>query len=155
MCCWLPSQIIISCNYSMYSAALTKGLNMHFYKLTADRKLITFSSCFYSLQKFDKEPHYALLKELFTQVSTQDGLNVRDVRCVLYVWKLSRLYIWVFKFKKNNHCAWLVQTFATPRYHPKSQPFVDHVFTFTIAENRIWFRNYQVTSQCSWQHLEC
>lgn len=38
----------------------------------------------------------------------------------------------------------LLQTFSTPRYHPKSQPFVDHVFTFTIADNRIWFRNYQV-----------
>lgn len=46
----------------------------------------------------------------------------------------------------------LLQTFSTPRYHPKSQPFVDHVFTFTIADNRIWFRNYQVKflSQSSW-----
>lgn len=40
--------------------------------------------------------------------------------------------------------VFLLQTFSTPRYHPKSQPFVDHVFTFTIADNRIWFRNYQV-----------
>ncbi|KAM4634281.1 ribosome biogenesis protein BRX1 homolog [Polymixia lowei] len=54
---------------------------------------------------FDREPHYALLKELFTQ------------------------------------------TFATPHYHPKSQPFVDHVFTFTIADNRIWFRNYQIIEE--------
>ncbi|PIO26470.1 hypothetical protein AB205_0167640, partial [Aquarana catesbeiana] len=35
------------------------------------------------------------------------------------------------------------QIFGTPRYHPKSQPFVDHVFTFSIADKRIWFRNYQ------------
>ncbi|KAG8599105.1 hypothetical protein GDO81_002877, partial [Engystomops pustulosus] len=37
-----------------------------------------------------------------------------------------------------------IQTFGTPRYHPKSQPFVDHVFTFSVADNRIWFRNYQI-----------
>uniref|UniRef100_A0A671X8X3 Ribosome biogenesis protein BRX1 homolog n=1 Tax=Sparus aurata TaxID=8175 RepID=A0A671X8X3_SPAAU len=67
--------------------------------LKGSRPLLSFDP------KFDKEPHYALLKELFTQ------------------------------------------TFATPRYHPKSQPFVDHVFTFTIAENRIWFRNYQIMEE--------
>ncbi|XP_017263425.1 ribosome biogenesis protein BRX1 homolog [Kryptolebias marmoratus] len=40
-----------------------------------------------------------------------------------------------------------IQTFSTPRYHPKSQPFVDHVFTFTVADNRIWFRNYQIIEE--------
>ncbi|XP_076139873.1 ribosome biogenesis protein BRX1 homolog [Alosa pseudoharengus] len=40
-----------------------------------------------------------------------------------------------------------IQTFSTPQYHPKSQPFVDHVFTFTIADNRIWFRNYQIIEE--------
>uniref|UniRef100_F7E3M4 Ribosome biogenesis protein BRX1 homolog n=1 Tax=Xenopus tropicalis TaxID=8364 RepID=F7E3M4_XENTR len=54
---------------------------------------------------FDRDPHYALLKELLTQI------------------------------------------FGTPRYHPRSQPFVDHVFTFSIADNRIWFRNYQVIEE--------
>uniref|UniRef100_A0A8C4HBB1 Ribosome biogenesis protein BRX1 homolog n=1 Tax=Dicentrarchus labrax TaxID=13489 RepID=A0A8C4HBB1_DICLA len=67
--------------------------------LKGSRPLLSFDP------KFDKEPHYALLKELFTQ------------------------------------------TFSTPRYHPKSQPFVDHVFTFTIADNRIWFRNYQIIEE--------
>uniref|UniRef100_A0A8C7QDF3 Ribosome biogenesis protein BRX1 homolog n=1 Tax=Oncorhynchus mykiss TaxID=8022 RepID=A0A8C7QDF3_ONCMY len=28
-----------------------------------------------------------------------------------------------------------------------SQPFVDHVFTFTITDNRIWFRNYQIIEE--------
>ncbi|XP_010603739.1 ribosome biogenesis protein BRX1 homolog isoform X2 [Fukomys damarensis] len=37
--------------------------------------------------------------------------------------------------------------FSTPRYHPKSQPFVDHVFTFTILDNRIWFRNFQIIDE--------
>jgi len=41
----------------------------------------------------------------------------------------------------------LTQTFSTPRNHPKSQPFIDHVFTFTIIENRIWFRNFQIVEE--------
>lgn len=36
------------------------------------------------------------------------------------------------------------QTFGTPKSHPKSKPFVDHVFSFSIADGRIWFRNYQI-----------
>ncbi|XP_016116770.1 ribosome biogenesis protein BRX1 homolog [Sinocyclocheilus grahami] len=67
--------------------------------LKGSRPLLSFDP------KFDKEPHYALLKELFTQI------------------------------------------FSTPRYHPKSQPFVDHVLSFTIAEHRIWFRNYQIIEE--------
>ncbi|XP_006627197.1 ribosome biogenesis protein BRX1 homolog [Lepisosteus oculatus] len=67
--------------------------------LKGSRPLLSFDP------KFDKEPHYALLKELFIQI------------------------------------------FATPQYHPKSQPFVDHVFSFTIADNRIWFRNYQIIEE--------
>ncbi|CAL8279121.1 unnamed protein product [Merluccius merluccius] len=67
--------------------------------LKGSRPLLSFDP------NFDKEPHFALLKELFTQ------------------------------------------TFATPHYHPKSQPFVDHVFTFSIADNRIWFRNYQIIEE--------
>nr|CAG4643266.1 EOG090X07MB [Ilyocryptus agilis] len=41
----------------------------------------------------------------------------------------------------------LQQIFNTPRNHPKSQPFFDHVFTFTIIENRIWFRNFQIIEE--------
>lgn len=67
--------------------------------LKGSRPLLSFDP------KFDKEPHYALLKELF------------------------------------------IQTFSTPRYHPKSQPFVDHVITLSIADNRIWFRNYQIIEE--------
>ncbi|KAM4707449.1 ribosome biogenesis protein BRX1 homolog [Discoglossus pictus] len=67
--------------------------------LKGSRPLLSFDPA------FDRDPHYALLKELFTQI------------------------------------------FGTPRYHPKSQPFVDHVFTFSIADNRIWFRNYQIIEE--------
>ncbi|XP_077499483.1 ribosome biogenesis protein BRX1 homolog [Amblyomma americanum] len=41
----------------------------------------------------------------------------------------------------------LSQVFGTPRYHPKSQPFVDHVFTFSLLDHRIWFRNYQIVEE--------
>ncbi|XP_051660767.1 ribosome biogenesis protein BRX1 homolog [Manacus candei] len=67
--------------------------------LRGSRPLLSFDPI------FDKEPHYALLKELFIQI------------------------------------------FSTPQYHPKSQPFVDHVFTFTVTDERIWFRNYQIIEE--------
>lgn len=41
----------------------------------------------------------------------------------------------------------LIQTFGVPKHHPKSQPFFDHVYTFMILDNRIWFRNYQILSE--------
>ncbi|KAK8381475.1 hypothetical protein O3P69_018505 [Scylla paramamosain] len=51
-------------------------------------------------------------------------------------------------FDKHPHWAvikeLLVQTFGTPNQLPKSQPFHDHVFCFSILDNKIWFRNYEV-----------
>ena len=41
----------------------------------------------------------------------------------------------------------LFQTFSTPNYHPRSKPFIDHVITFSIADNRIWFRNFQILEE--------
>ncbi|KAJ2947184.1 hypothetical protein O0L34_g16546 [Tuta absoluta] len=41
----------------------------------------------------------------------------------------------------------LTQIFGVPNHHPKSQPFFDHVYTFMILDNRIWFRNYQILSE--------
>ncbi|KAM6188069.1 LOW QUALITY PROTEIN: ribosome biogenesis protein BRX1 homolog [Sarcoramphus papa] len=69
--------------------------------LRGSRPLLSFDPT------FDKEPHYALLKELFIQI------------------------------------------FSIPQYHPKSQPFVDHVFTFTVTDERIWFWNYQIIEDAS------
>ncbi|XP_075164534.1 ribosome biogenesis protein BRX1 homolog [Haematobia irritans] len=39
------------------------------------------------------------------------------------------------------------QTFGVPNHHPKSQPFIDHVYTFTYLDRRIWFRNFQILSE--------
>ncbi|KAL8203997.1 UNVERIFIED_CONTAM: Ribosome biogenesis protein BRX1 [Gekko kuhli] len=54
-------------------------------------------------------------------------------------------------FDQHPHYALLkelfIQIFSTPQYHPKSQPFVDHVFTFSIVDHRIWFRNYQIVEE--------
>lgn len=41
----------------------------------------------------------------------------------------------------------LSQIFGVPNHHPKSQPFFDHVYTFTILDNKIWFRNFQILSE--------
>lgn len=40
--------------------------------------------------------------------------------------------------------ALLVDVFGTPRGHPKSKPFVDRVMNFSVADGRIWIRNYQI-----------
>lgn len=37
-----------------------------------------------------------------------------------------------------------IQLFNVPYKHPKSQPFVDHVVTFSYLDGHIWFRNYQI-----------
>jgi ribosome biogenesis protein BRX1 len=41
----------------------------------------------------------------------------------------------------------LTHVFSTPNHHPRSQPFFDHVLTFTILDHRIWFRNYQIVEE--------
>ncbi|XP_003391673.3 PREDICTED: ribosome biogenesis protein BRX1 homolog, partial [Amphimedon queenslandica] len=37
-----------------------------------------------------------------------------------------------------------IKIFSTPYYHPKSKPFIDHMFHFGLLDNHIWFRNYQI-----------
>ena len=38
----------------------------------------------------------------------------------------------------------LTHTFSTPYRHHKQKPFLDHIFAFYWADDRIWFRNYQI-----------
>ncbi|XP_078252945.1 ribosome biogenesis protein BRX1 homolog [Rhinoraja longicauda] len=64
--------------------------------------------------------------------------------CVLVTW--SRVFVGPCVLVTWSHVL-CTQTFSTPRYHPKSQPFIDHVFTFTITDGRIWFRNYQIIEE--------
>ncbi|KAF8358229.1 hypothetical protein PRIPAC_93224 [Pristionchus pacificus] len=77
-----------------------KELKMTGNVLKGSRPVLSFDAT------FDKEPHYALIKQVLTQ------------------------------------------TFSTPNHHPRSQPFIDHVFTFSITPNhRIYFRNFQIVDE--------
>ncbi|KAJ6950234.1 hypothetical protein NC651_004028 [Populus alba x Populus x berolinensis] len=52
-------------------------------------------------------------------------------------------------FDKDAHWKLLkemiMQIFGTPKDHRKSKPFYDHVFVFSIVDDHIWFRNYQIS----------
>ncbi|XP_068642714.1 ribosome biogenesis protein BRX1 homolog 2-like [Aristolochia californica] len=39
----------------------------------------------------------------------------------------------------------LVQIFGIPKDHRKAKPYHDHVFAFSIVDDHIWFRNYQIS----------
>ena len=48
-------------------------------------------------------------------------------------------FYWYCKLKSFINC----QIFL-PIGHPKSQPFFDRVYTFSLIDDKIWFRHYQV-----------
>mmetsp|Transcript_1253 Transcript_1253/g.3547 ORF Transcript_1253/g.3547 Transcript_1253/m.3547 type:complete len:374 (-) Transcript_1253:76-1197(-) len=39
------------------------------------------------------------------------------------------------------------QVWGTPRNHPKSKPFHDHVMSFYWLDKKIWFRHYQISPE--------
>jgi len=41
----------------------------------------------------------------------------------------------------------LIQAFGTPRNHPKSKPFHDHIMCFYWLDKKIWFRHYQIAPE--------
>ncbi|KAF7721354.1 Ribosome bioproteinsis protein brx1 [Apophysomyces ossiformis] len=41
----------------------------------------------------------------------------------------------------------LSQVFNVPKGSRRSKPFIDHVLSFSIVDNRIWFRNYQIVEK--------
>ncbi|KAG4305599.1 hypothetical protein PORY_001155 [Pneumocystis oryctolagi] len=43
----------------------------------------------------------------------------------------------------------LSQVLGVPKGARGSKPFIDHVLTFSIADNKIWFRNYQIVENKS------
>ncbi|KAL6345142.1 hypothetical protein AAG906_013626 [Vitis piasezkii] len=52
-------------------------------------------------------------------------------------------------FNKDPHWKLLkemiTQIFGTPKEHRKAKPYHDHVFAFSLADDHIWFRNYQIS----------
>eukprot|EP00794_Sanderia_malayensis_P008171 gene8171-9047_t len=89
-------------------------------------------------------PHGPSAKFLVENIHTMDELKLTG-NCL----KGSRPLLSFEKvFNETPHNRLLkeliVQIFNTPNLHPKSKPFFDHVFNFSIVDNRIWFRNYQI-----------
>lgn len=39
--------------------------------------------------------------------------------------------------------VWM-QIFGVPPQARKAKPFIDHILTFSLLDNKIWFRNFQV-----------
>ncbi|KAF6212523.1 hypothetical protein GE061_013046 [Apolygus lucorum] len=92
-------------------------------------------------------PHGPSAKFLVENVSTMQELRMTG-NCL----KGSRpLLSFDESFEKESHYAVLkelfIQVFGVPYHHPKSQPFVDRVITFSVLDNRIWFRHYQILKE--------
>lgn len=41
----------------------------------------------------------------------------------------------------------LTHTFGVPKGARKSKPFIDHVTSFSIADGKIWYRNYEIKEE--------
>lgn len=40
-----------------------------------------------------------------------------------------------------------LQVFSTPKTSRRLKPFIDHLILFSLLDNKIWFRNYQVVER--------
>ena len=94
-----------------------------------------------------KSPCGPALKFLVSNIHTSSELKLAG-NCLKY----SRPLLSFDKaFEDSTHFRlikeMLIQIFNTPKNHPKSKPFIDHVLSFNVHENRIWFRAYQVLNQ--------
>ncbi|KAL7664081.1 Brix domain-containing protein [[Candida] zeylanoides] len=61
-------------------------------------------------------------------------------------------------FESNDHYKLMKElfthTFGVPPQARKSKPFVDHVMTFSIVDNKIWVRNYQINESIDQKESE-
>ncbi|CAI8603023.1 unnamed protein product [Vicia faba] len=85
------------------------------------------------------------VKILVSAVPTMEELNLTGNHL-----KGSRpLLTFSSNFEKDAHWKllkeMLLQIFETPKDHRKAKPFHDHVFVFSIVDDHIWFRNYQIS----------
>uniref|UniRef100_A0A1I7X879 Ribosome biogenesis protein BRX1 homolog n=1 Tax=Heterorhabditis bacteriophora TaxID=37862 RepID=A0A1I7X879_HETBA len=84
--------------------------------LKASRPILSFDTV------FDQKPHLTLIKHALMQI-------------VFY------LYIYFIVI----YCSIFTFVFSTANHHPRSQPFIDHVFSFSVTpDGKIWFRNFQI-----------
>jgi len=99
------------------------------------------SDCYMWLGKTPSGPS---VKFQVTNIHTMDELNLTG-NCLMG----SRpLLSFDSSFDESPHLQLiqelLRQTFAVPRGHVKSKPFIDHIYHFALVDERIWFRNYQI-----------
>ncbi|KNA20589.1 hypothetical protein SOVF_051010 [Spinacia oleracea] len=92
-----------------------------------------------------KSPNGPSVKFLVNAVHTMEELKLTGNHL-----KGSRpLLTFSANFDKEPHWKLLkelmLQIFQIPKEHRKSKPFHDHVFAFSILDDHIWFRNYQIT----------
>lgn len=91
-----------------------------------------------------KAPHGPSIKFLVQNIHTMDELKMAG-NCL----KGSRpLLSFDSHFDSSPQYQLMkemfTQTFGTPNQHPRSKPFFDHVYTFSICDDKIWFRNFQI-----------
>ena len=98
-----------------------------------------------------KSPCGPTMKFQLTGVSTAQELKLTG-NCLRY----SRPIVSFDESFKDTHSGnqmWSIfrklalDAFGTPKFHPKSQPFVDKVFHFGISQGQVHFRNYQVRNR--------
>ena len=121
--------------------------------LLSIKNIICMLFSFFTWQHFDETAHNSLLKEMFTQVCAihHEGLRVFGCSVLFFSFFLFFFSIIIIFFRSHvwTSLHFLLQIFSTPCYHPKSKPFIDHILSFSIEDNRIWFRNFQVNT-LSW-----
>lgn len=80
----------------------------------------------------------------------QNVHTLAEVKLVGNCLKGSRPFLVFDKKFDSEPCYQLLkeiiqQVWGTPKGHNKVKPFIDHVFSFFLADGRVWFRNYQIT----------
>lgn len=68
---------------------------------------------------FDGDEHWKLMKEVFTHASVPCQQN-------------------------SDQILTITQIFGVPPGARRAKPFIDHILTFSVVDNKIWFRNFQV-----------
>jgi len=94
-----------------------------------------------------KSPNGPSAKFLVSNIHTTEELKLTG-NCL----KFSRpLLSFDGAFEQSAHLRltkeMLVSVFNTPKNHPKSKPFIDHVLSFKVHDGRIWFRAFQIMNQ--------
>ncbi|CAI2180045.1 19957_t:CDS:2 [Funneliformis geosporum] len=94
-----------------------------------------------------KTPNGPSIKFHVQNIHTMNELNMHG-NCL----KGSRPILSFDKNFDSEPCLLLIKEvfthiFGVPKGARRSKPFIDHVISFTILDNRIWFRNFQVVEK--------